>query len=86
MPQKGKNRLSSSQFINLIGRACRFNYIFNNSLDKLEPDIYLFNHKDYSEVDLNKFIFEVLNNKIDNVKNRYLKYSEKKKLMKIGKL
>ncbi|TXJ58835.1 DEAD/DEAH box helicase [Brachyspira aalborgi] len=79
-PQKGKNRLSSSQFINLIGRACRFNYIFNNSLDKLEPDIYLFNHKDYSEVDLNKFIFEVLNNKIDNVKNRYLKYSKNKEV------
>lgn len=79
-PQKGKTRLSSSQFINLIGRACRFNYIFNNSLYKLEPDIYLFNHKDYSEIDLNKFISEVLNNKIDNVKNRYLKYSEKKKV------
>lgn len=79
-PQKGKNRLSSRQFINLIGRACRFNYIFNNSLDKLEPDIYLFNHKDYSEVDLNKFIFEVLNNKIDNVKNRYLKYSKNKEV------
>lgn len=80
-PQKGRNRLSSSQFMNLIGRACRFNYIFNNSLYRLEPDIYLFNHKDYleSEIDLNKFISEVLNNKIDNVKNRYLKYSKNKK-------
>lgn len=81
-PQKGRNRLSSSQFMNLIGRACRFNYIFNNSLDKLEPDIYLLNYKDYAEIDLNKFISEVLNNKIDNVKNRYLKYAENKKANK----
>lgn len=42
--KKGKGKLTSSDFKNLIGRVCRFNQIFHpetGSLSKLAPSIYL---------------------------------------------
>ncbi len=42
--KKGKNKLTKSQFKNLIGRVCRFSEIFNNSngnLKLLSPEIFI---------------------------------------------
>ncbi len=44
--KKGRRNLTRSNFINLVGRVCRFNDIFNNvnkNLNLLEPEVYLIN-------------------------------------------
>lgn len=58
-PQKGHGHLTSSQFKNLIGRACRFREVFdpdNGKLEMLEPQIFLLNGS-YSPKDFNPISF-----------------------------
>lgn len=75
--KKGRGNLSKSDFKNLIGRVCRFSQIFNkknNSLKKLEPEIYLVAGKYTSErANLKKFIQNsmsvenIVKDKLENV-------------------
>ena len=75
--KKGRGNLSKSDFKNLIGRVCRFSQIFNkknDSLKKLEPEIYLVAGKYTSErANLKKFIQDsmsvenIVKDKLENV-------------------
>lgn len=63
--KKGRRKLSSSDFKNLIGRVCRFSQVFdkdNGSLGRLEPEIYLVGGRFYSSnANIESFIEETMN-------------------------
>lgn len=73
--KKGKNKLSKSQFKNLIGRVCRFSEIFNTdraNLKLLIPEIYIIDNSIMGERrNLENFIKSTLNTSEikDDIKN-----------------
>ena len=79
----GNKKLNSSQFKNLVGRACRLNDIFDyrqNNLKLLEPNIYNIKILKNDNDKLDDFIKIVLNEDVkDIVKNPHLKYGINKK-------
>lgn len=78
--KKGRTNLTKANFINLIGRICRFNDIFNknSNLRLLEPEIYLINNRQYMPAHFNpqNFLSDRLKcktNTEDKIENPFLK-------------
>jgi superfamily II DNA or RNA helicase len=74
--KKGPSKFNPSQFVNIVGRVCRFSESFNEydgNLKMLEPEVYLVNGEYWGNINLEKFIVDsVKENKkkkeiIDNV-------------------
>lgn len=80
--KKGKNKLSKSQFKNLIGRVCRFSEIFNNNngnLKLLSPQIFIIDNPIMGQRrNLEKFLKSSLDIKEikDDIKNVLLEQCE----------
>ena len=88
--KKGNSNLTNNQFKNLVGRACRLNYIFSNTenLNRLEPNIYLIKVSHNNKKNISTFIKKIFTKDKDKIKNPYLKYlidKEKENKEKIDK-
>ena len=88
--KKGRGKLNSSDFKNLIGRVCRFSQIFDTktgNLSKLEPAIYLVAGKYFSSnANVENFISESMyiekkvQDKVENVLLEKTSITDKNKL------
>lgn len=81
--KKGRTNLTKANFINLIGRICRFNDIFNknSNLGLLEPEIYIVNNEQYMPANFNPQTFlsdrlKCKTNTEDKIDNPFLKDEE----------